>query len=560
MTNEELDNLSKAAFPSTGNTAYDAKYWNNMEAMLGPTPKRKGFIFWWGTGAALFIIGSLVALSSNWYSSSSQIGIAENYQPRTGTEMAGLTPFEIESNITNESKVALNKVEDFQISLNNKTEKNANNTVSEIPSEENLSESNKVIPSTLRSKTSENINQPQVENAAIVSSDDRGEEAKNEVVEAKAFSQTPVSIALPLSATVITESDKFDKNELSIEESPVLDDQLVAENESSQFPKEGFNMEESALKTTSNGNIELMTFKEFNSFQLMKDVELMDCCDNFSPLEKTTEFGEPIETKKSTSFFTELEGGMARFGKNEVTVSNSQLELLTVDPSPIREWNIGVNVGIERGNWYMFSGVNYQEYSQNFNAQLLSMDSNLTESYKYRQEMQYSDVFVRNIVSKVPNGSGFSYQLTGTEYRTDSALVNITDTILAWDKIEVKASEKYEYKTQYLQIPLAIGYTYSIKSKWLLEGFIRTDIGFLLNQKGTYFNETDEVFYPLKESSQASKTTMSYQLGIGLGYKLTDEITVRIRPSFRQVLKGPFDGDNYNRSGVGVNAALRIKL
>ncbi|MGB0404455.1 MAG: outer membrane beta-barrel protein, partial [Salibacteraceae bacterium] len=309
----------------------------------------------------------------------------------------------------------------------------------------------------------------------------------------------------------------------------------------------------------SAGDIKLMTFKEFNSFKLMNDFELIDCCDETLPV-NTTEFGEPIETKKTRSFFVELEGGMARFSKNEISISNNSEKILTVDPSPIREWNMGVNVGVKKGNWYLFSGINYHEFTQKFNTQIRSMDSNLSISYNQRQETQYFETFVRNIVSKVPNGSGFSYELTGTEYKSDTVLVNVTDTVFDWSEVEVTESEKQEYRTQYLQIPLAIGYTHSIKSKWLLEGFVRTDIGFLMNQKGTYYNETDETFYPLNESSNASKITFSCQLGVGVGYRLTDAMSIQIRPSYRQILKGPFDSDNYNRSGVGVNAAIRFKL
>lgn len=59
MTDEELDIISKASFPDA-DTAFEAKYWNKMEGMLGKE-KRRGFVFWWGIGALVLLISGIFA-------------------------------------------------------------------------------------------------------------------------------------------------------------------------------------------------------------------------------------------------------------------------------------------------------------------------------------------------------------------------------------------------------------------------------------------------------------------------------------------------------------------
>ena len=58
MTDDELDKLSRASFPSA-NTVFEDKYWAQMEERLGGvSPKKTGFIFWRGIGALLIMVAA----------------------------------------------------------------------------------------------------------------------------------------------------------------------------------------------------------------------------------------------------------------------------------------------------------------------------------------------------------------------------------------------------------------------------------------------------------------------------------------------------------------------
>lgn len=64
MMDKDIDDISRSAFPD-GDVAFDAKYWDQMGAMIDQRKKKRGFVFWWDTGAAvILLIGGLFAYTS----------------------------------------------------------------------------------------------------------------------------------------------------------------------------------------------------------------------------------------------------------------------------------------------------------------------------------------------------------------------------------------------------------------------------------------------------------------------------------------------------------------
>ncbi|MGB0403987.1 MAG: hypothetical protein ACPGEG_07815, partial [Salibacteraceae bacterium] len=266
MTNEEIDNLSKAAFPPSDNVAYDAKYWDNMEAMLGPSPKRKGFIFWWGTGAVLLMLGGLAALSSNWFSNSSKVGIVENYQPRTTTEVASL----ISEKSTEEPLLA----EPYSVSveegtgqqlINNENAENEHSSNSHLENKDNLLQENGVDQPVVSDPKKSNSDGPVTENLAVGLDDNNSINEKLNNTEAD---QNPTSEMVTTHATEQAVTGKVTSNESFVEKERASDNQLSANDNSDGTEKSGINSNENPLLLTSAGDIKLMTFKEFNSFKL----------------------------------------------------------------------------------------------------------------------------------------------------------------------------------------------------------------------------------------------------------------------------------------------------
>ena len=83
MTDDEIDKISQASFPSA-NTAFEAKYWDQMEGMLG-SEKKSGFIYWWGITALVVILSGTFAWNYVYLSNDQDIlgitGVSDKTSP-----------------------------------------------------------------------------------------------------------------------------------------------------------------------------------------------------------------------------------------------------------------------------------------------------------------------------------------------------------------------------------------------------------------------------------------------------------------------------------------------
>ncbi len=85
----------------------------------------------------------------------------------------------------------------------------------------------------------------------------------------------------------------------------------------------------------------------------------------------------------------------------------------------------------------------------------------------------------------------------------------------------------------FLNIPLSLYYEKPIGLKWTLTGEVINNISFLVNQSGYGINPTT---LELKKSEESffNKTTNSYQLRLGLRYKLTENFYLALEPAYRK--------------------------
>ncbi|MAZ36070.1 MAG: hypothetical protein CL842_01285 [Crocinitomicaceae bacterium] len=134
---KDIDEISRSAFPD-GDVAFDAKYWNQMGAMIDQRKKKRGFIFWWGKGGALILlIGGLLAYTSLNNNASRLDKTEEKTATLSGTSiLTSETKKLSDSNLEQiESSIALNS---NLIDVNTSSNTENNSEVTAAPTETNV--------------------------------------------------------------------------------------------------------------------------------------------------------------------------------------------------------------------------------------------------------------------------------------------------------------------------------------------------------------------------------------------------------------------------------------
>ncbi len=137
--------------------------------------------------------------------------------------------------------------------------------------------------------------------------------------------------------------------------------------------------------------------------------------------------------------------------------------------------------------------------------------------------------------------TGFTYReiVTQNNYNFEVNEIPVIDSasgnILAYistsqpDQRTESSSNMYTF----LNIPLSLYYEKPIGRKWTLTGEVINNISFLLNQSGYGINPTT-LELDKSEENFFNKTTNSYQLRLGLRYKLTENFYLALEPAYRK--------------------------
>ena len=167
-----------------------------------------------------------------------------------------------------------------------------------------------------------------------------------------------------------------------------------------------------------------------------------------------TEFGEKLPDGKKWKFFLEPLIGYGQSQWTKSLVSESVNPTSLVSPSSIKDWNIRINVGMQYENFFVKSGIRFQELNQKFNVK--NTTSEISDEYQYNESPDSIRVDIAGsdyLIIKVSDGSN-GFNLKGfNSLKYDTVLLTVTDNLLVQNKADQESQGSFRYKIQYINIP-----------------------------------------------------------------------------------------------------------
>jgi hypothetical protein len=549
MTDKELKNLAKAAFPEQ-DTSYNAAYWDKMEAMLDQKAGKRRGAFWWWTGG----LGVLVlALAGFWFGNNSNIEnqkelIAEANAAKTTAISKNSKPSEASPNdlATPESKVP---------------KQNSNATIeNELISD---SKSIEIIDNTTpfaSSDSKSNSNEIDTKSQDVIATSASMQSEENHFSNVVHNSNND-GLAVGVVSTSVSEEIRGNGGN---EESLHQDNEELTKGQTAVHKSEEgntFNATSEKLHTLNLLGIKFPKYppSQITSISFSQPTEL-----NTPP----NEFNGERE-KVKPNYFVEGQFTVQQSGKVQSFVVNDvekPKDYTTVSPQSLQSFSGGVIGGVQWNKVFVYSGLYFNQVQQSFQEVRLREISKEELEIVDREVLSKVDsTFIGHTIKRVPNGSGFNFEYAGSNYDVDSQFVTVTDTnkLYSYEKVEEKSS--YKYQINYIQLPLAVGIEHNFKSNWLVEATLVGQIGFKVGNSVTSTDastnsvaipKVDEVFSPMQFNTQVL---------LGVGYRFTPQLSLRVRPQFQYSVIGLYKDAKLNEQYTkpmwfGGNIGLRYRF
>ena len=215
--------------------------------------------------------------------------------------------------------------------------------------------------------------------------------------------------------------------------------------------------------------------------------------------------------------------------------------------------SLGANVKFHYNRFFIQSGLTYSSYGEKNSYQTTSELHDTSDShYTYGINTYHTydtigwidDLFQPGVV--VPH-------LSATLH---------TDTVSStWNTID---SAYYMYKKDiaknryhYIEIPIMIGYQFEYKS-WSLSTAGGLSYGFRVAQAGSYISD-NQLKSIDNENSPYSNGVINGIVSIGLGYAITDEISLMVQPTYKTNLS-ELSASSVNYQSISLRLGVNIKL
>lgn len=521
MMDKDIDNISRSAFPD-GDVAFDAKYWDQMGAMIDQRKKKRGFVFWWGTVATIILlISGLFAYNSlenkttltaaSKQSAKASSLVSSNSLAKKPSKENKLSASENRSN--NKGSIASNsdiKLEEASIHIAQSAEK-----------EEPVIKNGEAVITNAKTIT-------------VLGQKEPGDTKQQTVDLVKdEFNPQPKKQLVPTSEILANSAEPaFTGAEITI-------------------PKTASDHHNQALITALsplNSGPLPVDFKRFSLFKMPLDT---------TPNKTKTEFGSDTPSGSKLNYFIEPTLGF-NSSLNTVT-SETQIDKssFNLGYQPTREFQLGINVGAKYSNFFGSIGLHFNQIQSTIDVNNTALTEQTELSVAERTIIgQLDTILIRTPVMKVPARSGFVFQSGAPEYNFDTTLATVYDTTSATTEVKSATNSVLNYSLQYLYIPIQIGYEYPIKNFFVGAG-VGLDLGVLINNKGELFDAESNQIVGVKSSDLVNKRTLAYNLQLAFGYFLKPNLSIAFRPNFRQQIITPFKNSNLPNIRLGGFVALR---
>ncbi len=531
MIDNDIDNLSRAAFPK-GDVAFDAKYWDQMGAMIDQRKKKRGFIFWWGVGASAV----LITLATGVYL----------FAPKADNLNNKKTAAMISELSATKPSLTKPKLEKAAIELNNE---------------------NETVTPNSNGKTVERTDAPKFEVIESYNNPSANTEVAplpNEIEEKKA--KPTVAVAVPIESLVDLEPEQVNSENITEPEIAYNTENIESSFTSEEDDKSNVMRPESQNfiaveenSTNKNAIASIIPLSAIIPFESNSDkLSLMEVADE--PDDYETEFGSPVKDEIKLKYFITPVVGYHSSLKQKNTEIQDGSSSYRLDYGTVNDLQLGVVGGIKYKGVVAGIGVNFNQLSGNLTVEASTIKTNINQDISSREIIDRIDsTLIKTPVIRVPVGSDIVFQSGTPEYSLDTSFSTVYDTTTTSEDVVINTSSNMNYQLQYAYIPLFIGYEYPIK-KCFVGGSFGLDLGVLVNARGEFFdNETNQVV-SLSGSDFANKTTLAFNVGLTFGYYLKPNMALTVQPNLRQQTIAPLKNKDLPATRLGGLLGLRFEF
>ncbi len=263
-------------------------------------------------------------------------------------------------------------------------------------------------------------------------------------------------------------------------------------------------------------------------------------------------------------------------------------------------YSFGLSANYDINNWRISSGLDYTIIQEEFNYETQKTETNPVKKYTLNESGFYSDIY-KNITYTYEYREGFTYDTVYTDYtvikyeynnysvldtvwryKIDSVFEQGTDTIMhvRYDTVRVATYDTSYYnsidttiyttyyqninKYTYIEIPLSIGYAFNIK-RFSIRPTVGALFGIMLNAKGKGISMTNknEVYNLSDMDLPFMNVQISMFVGIGLEYKIQDNLALSFQPFYRRNLNSIYSEESVldkRFSGLGATFGLSFYI
>lgn len=186
----------------------------------------------------------------------------------------------------------------------------------------------------------------------------------------------------------------------------------------------------------------------------------------------------------------------------------------------------GVNFTLQKNNFVVKAGVEYNTFSENNQYDATSKKWQITDESKWniynKQVLKIDTIYHFGIVNYVSS-------LVSVR---DSTLQIKSDSVFAYGVNNKIIEANGKTKLSYIEIPLMVGYEFK-KNKFSVSPLVGISVGYLIAERGSYINQSITGIENISAIQEIKKYMFNYSLQLQVGYRLSPQFMVFIAPQFK---------------------------
>lgn len=217
------------------------------------------------------------------------------------------------------------------------------------------------------------------------------------------------------------------------------------------------------------------------------------------------------------------------------------------------DFSLGVNIKYHYNRFFIQSGLTYSNFGEQ-NTYKITNEFHDTSASFYTYDISTTHTYDTIGWTDDPLQPGVLVPLLSSHIHTDtlSSKWNTVDSAYYTSNSEV-VKNRYRY----IEIPIMFGYQHEYKN-WSFMAAAGVSYGFKVAEEGKYINNS-QLETILKTNSPYSNSNLNGIVSLGVGYAITNNISVILQPTYKSNLTS-LTAQNNTYSNFTLRAGINVKL